>query len=498
MSDVANCGDCNVLCPSGWTCVSGECVAPDNDGDGYKADVDCNDNDPNIHPNATEICNGKDDDCDGQTDELCIDENAVYVSTGGDDANAGTFNAPKSTISNALAQAVSQNKDKILIAQGTYTETITLVSGVDLLGGYDESTWERDINNYGTEIHGGNATIIGNNVSNVQIDGLFVYSADAGASGESSYGIILSGCSNVQVTNCNITAGYGAAGINGSIGINGQTGNSGTRGQDGCENSEGLLSPCQTCNIPIPGSGGISCGRNGGNGGFPGLGDNNGSSGQSGSYLTLGGIGGIYNQGIPGGRGYDGDNGINGNYGTAGLSYGDLGTDGFYIPSDGQDGSSGEPGNGGGGGGGGYGGISYCDSYGGAGGGGGGGGCLGSYGTKGTGAGASIGISIVEGTIIEVIACTLITKGGINGGNGSTGGAGGAGGAGEDDSSPGGDGGNGGHGGAGGGGPSIGIFTKVTDGLFDLNQFSIGTGGPGGSSAGNIGEEGIAIQVLNL
>jgi hypothetical protein len=44
-------------------------AAPDADLDGSPDDVDCDDDDPDVFPGAEEACNATDDDCDGQIDE---------------------------------------------------------------------------------------------------------------------------------------------------------------------------------------------------------------------------------------------------------------------------------------------------------------------------------------------------------------------------------------------------------------------------------------------
>ncbi len=55
----------------------------DNDGDGRINDADCNDNDPVVYVGASEICDGKDNNCDGHIDEG-IETHTMYVDADGD------------------------------------------------------------------------------------------------------------------------------------------------------------------------------------------------------------------------------------------------------------------------------------------------------------------------------------------------------------------------------------------------------------------------------
>ena len=60
----------------GAACSVLDAGGPDEDADldGYTAATDCDDTDADVHPDATELCNGVDDDCDGTTDEDDADD----------------------------------------------------------------------------------------------------------------------------------------------------------------------------------------------------------------------------------------------------------------------------------------------------------------------------------------------------------------------------------------------------------------------------------------
>jgi len=76
----------------------------DADSDGYNSSVDCNDNNASIHPGATEVCDGVDQDCDGIRDDGFPDGDADgWASCGGDcnDANA-SVNPGRTEVCNGI------------------------------------------------------------------------------------------------------------------------------------------------------------------------------------------------------------------------------------------------------------------------------------------------------------------------------------------------------------------------------------------------------------
>jgi Putative metal-binding motif/Right handed beta helix region len=104
----------------------------DRDGDGYEVGDDCDDDDATVHPGAEEICDGKDNDCDGampgETDHdgdgllNCEDYCPVYALPGG--AGDGRMEDPLGTIQEAIDLAATTACYEVRAFQGTYYENI--------------------------------------------------------------------------------------------------------------------------------------------------------------------------------------------------------------------------------------------------------------------------------------------------------------------------------------------------------------------------------------
>nr|MDO8113000.1 hypothetical protein [Candidatus Sigynarchaeota archaeon] len=468
--------------------------------------------------------------------------NEMFVAVNGSDVTGnGSQGNPYQSITQGITQANLMGKSKVIVGEGTYNESIDLVNGISVLGGYTEDFTMYNAEALRAVVRGSSQrwTIRGTSItSSTRLEGLIVYGPRVAIAGQNSYGIYLNDCdASLSISNCTVLGGGGGSGAYGSDATDGANGIAGNPGQiaiafSGTNNNTGGLGGVFT------GLGGEHI--NGGNGSTTLWGPQNapqapGTNGLGGGGGS-GGIGGwnyfVYASGtieLPSSGYIDGKNGVNGMAGSSGACGLRSGTDqGTIISSEWQaySGTTGGSGtNGYGGGGGGAGGCQVNQTglglLGASGGGGGSGGCGALGGGGGGGGGGAFCIFIyfsTSATSIPVLqANTLYLGQGGGGGGGGIGGAGGVGGVGAAGGmnqwidSPrmlvgrggaggaGGDGGAGGGGGGGNGGGSYGIFSvnAVSPLYHNTNTIiiatgSAGVGGLGGYSAGQPGQSGFA------
>ncbi len=494
--------------------------------------------------------------------EFRLDATAIYVSetdAAGNDlpgcgrgpVGTGTGNRPCLTIARGIAEAQGAGRTKVLVADGLYEETVTLVNGISLLGGYRSDTWERHLSSTMTIVRGTATgthrnTLIATNITSATVlQGFVVYGQQNATAGGNSYALYVSGSdADLQVRDNVFYAGSGGPGSNRPAGAAGQAGVDGA-GRD--PNNPAPYDVIQTTGAPCDssynrqyGNGGVrSCGSDdvgGGNGGgnrcapvasteYSGL---DGSSGQAGDGTSGGGAGTGGDAGDDGGLRYSGGfvcglpsspmvgavgtNGVNALHGAGGAgcsaAAGSV-SSGHWLGGTSANGTSGGNGGGGGGGGAGGGGDSdltwagYYDRLGGHGGGGGSGGCGGTGAQGGGAGGGSFAVFILGGTAPVIQNNTVFQGLGGGGGDGGTGGVAGTGGRGGNgglctdscwcyaSAGKGGEGGNGGHGGGGGGGcggASFGIYTSGVGG--SPNYCAGGNGNTFSGGAGGAGGAG--------
>jgi hypothetical protein len=521
-TDPTHCGTCTNDCTNAFPhgiagCGNGACVLAGCQPNFYDIDGLASDG----CEYACTVMTGIDEPDDTFTDSNCdgIDGDktrAIFVDIAtGNDANAGTMAAPVQHVNAGIAKAQgTPGKTEVYISNGSYNETVTLVNGISLYGGYSASNkWARSstyvtfINSSGL-VSGNSIGMYGSNISTVTIvDRLTVTGQSAAGFGVSVYALYCLNCPTLSLSNMTLQAGNGTSGSAGTVGGSGGIAATGSGGTAGF---------CDTVTVVNGGPGAPSaCSAAGGNGGAGGEAANNGNTGSPGSGGALGGTGGAAYVGGVTGAGSPGGNGAVGTAGTAGTNgaggSGGVIVSGYWQTSVGASGTSGTHGNGGGGGGGGGGqSCTFCTNGTGNGGGGGGaGGCGGTFGTGGSGGGGSFGAFLINSSGIAMRAMTISSAKGGDGGAGGSGGPAGTPGAGglggttcTGEVGAGGNGGAGGVGGAGGsggggaGGPSWAVYRSGTTLNTTGFMLSNGPGGNGGTSSGNTGINGASGPVF--
>lgn len=473
-------------------------------------------------------------DADGRTNNGCELEpnpDAIYVSPAGRGGTSsdrcGSITEPCFTLTHGMNRALAEGRRYVLASEGVYPEVVSLVEGIQVIGGHNQVSWEYDPSVFVSQIDtrnlpspdGHSYGIIGIGIrSPTRISGFTVYTASA-LEGGNSYAVYLRDCDeNLQITDNRLLPGDGGRGLDGPSGVSGEDGLEGTSGR----NSASIQEPL-SCGDPRQGFSGLAGGRStpqicddltttGGDGGnslcpvfmepngsgFGGGGIGGGFGGLSGTHFvsnspdTCAVTNNVNAYTRPDAQsGQAGQRGIDGQGGTvSGTSIG-RGQLGHWLAFTGGNGEAGGAGGGGGGGGAASGIVvswnGNANDFGASGGSGGNGGCPGQGGLGGRGGGGSFSIFITYLGLRPSVSAELplLTNNALLRGYAGHGGRGG-------------NGGGGGSGGSGGEGGQLGDVDVSVCSFRAGNGGSGGRGGHGGAGAGGNGGVSFDIALMGV
>ena len=192
--------------------------------------------------------------------ELTPDPNAVYVTTaengGLDDANCGPFERPCATVANGLQRASALQRARVLVAEGVYEESITLIDGIDVLGGHQRTAWTRNPELFPSVLRGNGfgephrITVTARNITQpTRLDGFVIQGESPLLEGNAYAVYIVDSGPELTISNNRIFAGNGGRGVDGQNGASGQPGLNGSVGNPGFSQRQPNNCPANILNV---------------------------------------------------------------------------------------------------------------------------------------------------------------------------------------------------------------------------------------------------------